>query len=377
MELLSVNPGYRTDQSLLIDLAWTFSRDAEVHQRRKAAQQELLTRLRAVPGVENAGLVNDFPLGTGGFANGQFLEMTRPDEITSFEDTARLGDELKARAGMAGYRIASEGYFATLGIPLIRGRLFDERDGPDAPHVAIISESLANTKWPGQDALGRFIQFGNMDGDLRGFQIVGIVGDVREISPETVPGPLFYGYYRQRMASRFSVVVRSRLAGTLAPTVRQVVRDIDPDLPVQMRTVEEALDRALAGRRFSLTLIGVFSMAALILAALGIYGLISYLVAERTREIGIRLALGAESADVFRLVLGKGAVLAAVGMGVGVIAAFGLSGLLQGMLFGVTPTDPTAFAAVLGVTLAAVLAASYVPARKAMKVAPVTALRAE
>jgi predicted permease len=377
MQLLAVNPGYRTDRSLLVDLSWTFSRDPAVQLRRKAAQQDLLTRLRALPGVENAGLINDFPLGSGGFADGQFLEMTRPDEITSFEDRARLGDELKARAGMAGYRIASEGYFSTLGIPLVRGRLFDERDGPDAPHVAIISESLANTKWPGQDALGRFIQFGNMDGDLRGFQIIGIVGDVREISPETVPGPLFYGYYRQRMASRFSVVVRTGMAGTLAPAVRQLVRDVDPDLPVQIRTVEEALDRALAGRRFSLTLIGVFSGAALILAALGIYGLISYLVAERTREIGIRLALGAESADVLRLVLGKGAVLAAVGMGIGVIAALGLTGFLQGMLFGVTPTDPMAFAAVLGVTLAAVLAASYLPARKAMKVAPVTALRAE
>ncbi len=155
----------------------------------------------------------------------------------------------------------SEGYFTTMGIPLIRGRLFDERDGPDAPHVAVISESLAATKWPNQDPIGRFVQFGNMDGDLRGFRIVGVVGDVREISPETLPGPLFYGYYRQRMATRFSVVLRTTMAGSIAPTARQVARQIDPDLPVQIRTVEDAFDRALAGRRFSLTLIVVFSAA--------------------------------------------------------------------------------------------------------------------
>ena len=228
-----------------------------------------------------------------------------------------------------------------------------------------------------QDPIGRYVQFGNMDGDLRGFRIIGIVGDVRELSPETLPGPLFYGYYQQRMANRYSVVLRTGATAAVAPAARQVVREIDPDLPVQVRTVEEAFDRAVSGRRFSLTLIGVFSAAALILATLGIYGLISYLVAERTREIGIRLALGAEPPHVLRLVLGKGTMLAVIGMAVGLVIALGLTRLLKGMLFGVTPTDPFAFAAVILLTLSAVLTASYLPARRALRVAPVTAMRTE
>ncbi|HUE84685.1 MAG TPA: ABC transporter permease [Vicinamibacterales bacterium] len=377
VNVMAVDPGFRTDKALLAETQWAFSREPALQQRRKTVQQELLDRLRNLPGVEAVGLVNAHPLGGGGFANGRFLEMTRPDELQSFDDVARLGPEAKSRAGFAGYRIASEEYFAAMGIRLIRGRLFDERDGSDAPHVAVISESLASTKWPGQDPLGRFVQFGNMDGDLRGFRIVGVVSDVREMSPESVPEPLFYGFYQQRMASRFTVVVRSEMTSGLAATVRQVVREADPELPLQLRTMEDAFDRALAGRRFSLMLIVAFSASALLLATLGIYGLITYLVAERTREIGIRLALGAESADVLRLVLGKGIVLAVAGIIVGLAAAMGLTRFLEGMLFGVTTTDPLALGAVMVVTLLAVVSASFVPARRAMRVAPVIAMRAE
>ena len=375
--LLAVSPGFRTDGAQLLDLTWVSSRDPGVQERRRAAQQEMLTRLGALPGVQQAGLVSTFPLATGFFPNGQFIEMTRADELQSVDDLARLGDEVKARAGFAGYRIASAGYFTAMGIPLVRGRLFDEGDGPDAPHVAVISESLAAAKWPDQDPLGRYVQFGNMDGDLRGFRVVGVVGDVRELSPETLPGPLFYGHYRQRLASRFTVVLRAERAGSLAAEATRVIRTIDADLPVQERTVEDAVDRALAGRRFSLTLVGVFAATALLLAALGIYGLVSYLVAERTREIGVRLALGAASADVLHLVMGTGARLAAAGIVVGLAAALALTQVVEGMLFGVAATDPVAFGAVVLLTAGAVLFASYVPARRALRVAPVTAMRAD
>ncbi len=169
---------------------------ADARRRHAVFQAELLARLGSLPGVREVALVNDFPLGGGRYANGRFLEMTRVDEITSREDIGRLGDQIKVRAGFAGYRIASERYFAAMGIPLIRGRAFDATDGPDAPHVAVISDSLAKTRWPGEDPLGKFIQFGNMDGNLTGFRIVGIVGDIRELTPEAQPGPLFYDRWR-------------------------------------------------------------------------------------------------------------------------------------------------------------------------------------
>jgi putative ABC transport system permease protein len=377
INVMAIDPGFRTDGALLVETQWPFSSEPGLQQQRKSVQQELIARLGSLPGVRAAGLINAHPVGTGGFADGQFLEMTRPDELQSLDDFAKLGAEARSRAGMAGYRVASEDYFAAMGIRLVRGRLFEESDGPDAPHVAVISESLAATKWTDQDPIGRFVQFGNMDGDLRGFRIVGIVSDVREVSPEAVAGPLFYGYYKQRMASRFTMVVAADAPAALAPTVRQVVREADPELPVQLRTLDEAFDRALAGRRFSLTLVGAFSAAALLLAALGIYGLISYLVAERTREIGIRLALGADSGDVLRLVIGKGVLLATLGIVVGFGAALGVTRLIEGLLFGVTATDPVALGGVLLVTFSAVLCASYVPARRALRVAPVTALRAD
>jgi predicted permease len=376
IELMAIDPGYRTAGALLLDTQWMFSRDPAVQQRRRSIQQEVLARFRSLPGVHSAGLITNHPLGPGG-PNGQFIEMMRVDEIQTPEDRQKLGPEIKARLGFAGYRVASEGYFQAMGIRLIRGRLFEESDGPDAPHVAVISQSLAEAKWPSQDPIGRYIQFGNMDGDRRGFRIVGIVSDVREVSPELVPGPVFYAYYQQRMANWFTIVVRTDTAGTLAPTVRQLVREADAELPLRVRTVEDAFDQALAGRRFSLTLIVAFSAVALVLATLGIYGLVAYLVAERTREIGIRLALGAESTEVLRLVIGKALALAVAGIAVGLAVATGLRRLLEGMLFGVTPGDPVALTVVVVVTFVAVLAASYVPARRAMNVAPVVAMRME
>jgi putative ABC transport system permease protein len=329
-----------------------------------------------LPGVREAALINDFPLGGWYYADGRFIEMTRVDELPTREDVARLGDAVKARAGFAGYRLASADYFKALNIPLIRGRLFEEGDGPGAPHVAVISESLARTKWPNQDPIGRFVQFGNMDGDTTGFRIVGIVGDVREISPEARPGSLFYGHYRQRGVQRFSVILRTDAVEATARSAQQAIRALDPDVPVQTRRIEDALDRAMAARRFSLVLIGTFGVAALILAMLGIYGLISYLVAQRTKEIGIRMALGASSGTLIRLIVGRGAAMALIGATIGALAALALSKLVEGLLFGVTARDPLAFAGVIAITVVAVIAASYLPARRALKVGPVESLRA-
>jgi putative ABC transport system permease protein len=376
IRVLAVDPGYSTENAVVLDLTSPPSRTPDASARRMETQRRLLTEIGALPGVQQAGLVSGFPLGNGYFPNGRFIEMSRPDEITTFAELVRHIEGAPG-GGMAGYRVASDGYFTTMRIPLLRGRLFDEGDGLDAPHVAVISESFAKSKWPDQDPLGRFIQFGNMDGDLRGLRIVGVVGDVRELSPESLPGPILYGHYRQRTASIVSIVVRAASPESVSTAARQTAISIDPETSVQVRTVDAAFERALSGRRFSLLLISVFSTCALVLATLGMYGLMAYLVSQRTREIGIRLALGADSSDVLELVVGKGLALALVGIFVGVAAALWLTRLLEGMLFGVERTDPLAFGGVLAVTICAVLLASYVPAKRALNVPPVEALRAD
>jgi predicted permease len=376
MRVLAVDPGYTTENAVVLDLTSPRSTTPETGARRMETQRRLLTAIGRLPGVQQAGLISGFPLGSGYFPNGRFLEMSRPDEITTFAEMARH-IEGGATGGMAGYRVASEGYFKTMRIPLLRGRLFDEGDGPDAPHVAVVSESFAKSQWPDQDPLGRFIQFGNMDGDLRGLRIIGVVGDVRELSPESLPGPILYGHYRQRSSFIASIVIRAASPDSVSAAARQTAIKIDPDTSVQVRTVDSAFERALSGRRFSLLLIGAFSGCALVLATLGMYGLMAYLVSQRTREIGIRLALGADASDVLRLVIGKGLLLAAVGILAGVGASLWLTRLLDGMLFGVERTDPVAFGGVLAVTITAVLLASYIPAKRALTVPPVDALRAD
>ena len=376
VRVLTVDPGYRLDSALVLDLQAAPVADPGARPRQLRFQQEVMDRLRQLPGVEGVALVSDFPLGGGYYPNGQFLEMTRPDEIQSLADFQKLGDEAKARAGMAGFRVASEDYFRVMGIPLLRGRVFEPGDGPDAAHVAVISQSLAETKWPGQDPIGRFVQFGNMDGDLRGFRVIGVVGDVREITPEAFPGPLFYAYHQQRVVQRYSLVVRTADVSEVASAAQQIVRALDPDMPVQMRTMGEAFDRSLADRRFTLVLIAAFGTTALVLAMLGIYGLISYLVAQRTREIGIRMALGASTGELMRMILGKGMRPALVGTAVGLGAAALLAKTVEGLLFGVTSRDPVAFAAVTLLTLVAVVLATYLPAKKAVGIDPVNSLRA-
>jgi predicted permease len=377
IQLLAVDPGFRTDDALVLDVTITRSGGAGWRQRQVRVQQDLLARLQHLPGVTDVALTSGFPLGGGSYANGQFLEMTRADELQSLDDVAALGPRVKERMGQAGLRVVSEGYFRAMGIPLLRGRVFEPIDAPDAPHVAVISQSLADAKWPHQDPLGRYIQFGNMDGDPRGLRVVGLVGDVREFTFEALPGPLVYEYYQQRpgQASRFSIVLRGPSPDSLGPAAQRAVREVDPQLPVRVRTLTQALDRAMSGRRFNLLLVAAFGAAALVLATLGTYGVIAYAVAQRTREISIRRALGAQSWQLFGLVVGRGARLGAVGTGVGLLSAMAVSRVLQGMLFGVAPTDPIAFTSVVAIIAGAVMLACYLPARRAMRIDPAITLR--
>jgi len=380
LQVLAVDPGYSTDDALVIDL--TMPReggDAELLQR-VALQDAFARKLRALPGVTHVALINDFPLAGGWYANGMFIEMNAPDEIRSIADFGRLAAEGPARTAMAGFRVASEEYFDTMGIRLVAGRTFDASDGASADvQAAVISRSLAESRWHDRDPLGRYVQFGNMDGDMRALRVVGVVEDVREFGLENAPAPLLYVLNRQRpgAAARFSIVVRGPPPTAIGTAAQQIVRELAPDLPIGIRTVESAFDTALAGRRFNLLVIGAFAAVALVLAALGLYGVISFLTNQRRREIGIRVALGAQRPHIARLVAGQGAVLVALGIGIGLVVALSAMRVLSGLVFGVSAIDPVSLSVVVLVLACAAALATFAPLRRATRMTPATALRTD
>jgi len=258
--------------------------------------------------------------------------------------------------------------------------MFDERDTPDSPHVALISESLARQRWPDQDPLGQIIEFGNMDGDPSFLTIVGVVGDVRVVSLESRPESIIYTncLQRPRATWSFTVVLRTSVPpATLIPAARDTLRRLAPDVPPSFSTFSQVFTQSLAARRFNLILVGVFAVTALLLAMAGTYGVMAYAVAQRTREIGVRMALGAQIRDVLGLVLGEGLATAAVGVAIGVGGSLILTRALGSLLFGVSATDPLTFAAVVLLLVLVVITASYLPARRATMVDPITALRYE
>ena len=376
--LLAVDPGFRTSGAVTMSLSLSPVQNEADGARVSSFHSALIARLAAIPGVTHVGAVNDFPLSAGG-SNGTFLILSRPDEVTTFDDYRRLGD-VTERTGSAEYRTATSGYFRAMDIPLLMGRLFDERDAAGSQHVAVISESLARTRWPDEDPIGKLIQFGNMDGDLRPFTIIGIVGDVRDLGLESEPRPTFYGNAIQRVAAstRMTYVMQSAAApAPLIASAQRIVRDMAPEVPPRFRTLDEIFAGSLASRTFSLTLLGVIGATALLLAVMGIYSVMAYAVVQRTPEIGIRMALGAQSADVVRMVVAGGAWLIVVGLAVGLIVALAATRLLASLLFGVTPLDVATFGAVSMVLAAAALLASYIPARRATRVDPLAALRSE
>jgi predicted permease len=379
LRVLAIDPGFRTQDVLTMDLALPSpEKETEIVQR-VAFLNELFLRLRAVPGVREVGGANGLPLTTG-LADGTYVLMSPQEKLpTGMEDLERLFHD-STRTGDADYGVASAGYFRTLGIPLLRGRLFDDRDTMDAPHVALISQSLAREKWPNMDPLGRTIEFGNMDGDLHLLTVVGVVGDVREDSLEARPRPTIYVNYRQRpqATGSFTLVLHTAAEPAAVFSVaREIVRELDPNVPPSFNTFTEVFSTSLKTRRFNLTLVGVFAATALLLAVAGIYGVMAYSVARRTHEMGVRIALGAGAPDVLRLVLSQAMLTTVVGVVVGIAGSFVLTRAMQSLLFGVSATDPVTLAGVVFLLGFAALLASYIPARRATKVDPMEALRYE
>jgi hypothetical protein len=401
LRVLSVHPGFETERVMTLDLKLPVF-EAGMELQRVQFLEQLISRLQTLPGVQAVGGTDSLPLksdaadGTFAILNPQQLLPAQRDLIDRsahinvenadpafLNDFTQFMEELfrdRVHTGHADYIVASEGYFQTLGIPLLKGRLFNDADSHDAPHAAVISESIARQKWPDQDPLGHTIEFGNMDGDLRLLTIVGVVADVRTHSLEAAPSPTIYTNYRQRprTSSQFYIVLRTNSdPAVIFASVRRVLSQLDPTVPPRLNTFTQIFSESLNSRRFNLLLVGVFALAALLLAMAGVFGVLAYSVAQRTREIGVRIALGATPGNILKMVLGQGLVTAAIGTAIGLVGSFLLTRTMSSLLFEVSPNDPLTVVGVALLLMLVAMLASYIPARRATRVDPMVALRYE
>ena len=385
MKLLEVNPGFRVNKIVTMDvtLPWPGWTDNKAKAAEVNFFSNLIARLKQIPGVRHVGATNGLPM-DGGLPNGLFLLMTQDELPKTPNNVDELGREFdllfqqKQRLGEAEYCIATAGYFQALEIPLIRGRMFDDRDTADAPHVALISESLARSRWPGQDPIGRTIEFGGMDGDMRLLTIVGIVSDIHENGLDAPPRPTVYVDLFQRPRPAISVTMLSDANTQMITTAaRGILQELNPEIPANFRTLQQVYSASLGSRRFNLILIAFFGVVALVLATAGVFGVMAYSVSRRTREIGVRVALGARSRDVLKMILSQGLRTILIGLLIGLAGSLALTRTMASLLFEVTATDPLTFAAVIALLIAAALLACYIPARRATKVDPIVALRYE
>jgi putative ABC transport system permease protein len=365
VELQRVNPGFRPEGVLAMQVSLPSNRYKEGAQR-AAFDRQVLEEVRGVAGVRSAATITTLPM-SGWNQSGSFRIEGR--QVAPNESSPH-GDRW----------MASEDYFQTMGIPLVRGRYFDARDTAEAPGVAVVSEALARKYWPDEDPVGKRITFEGGAQQPRFREIVGVVGHVRNEGLEGESRGQYYVPYAQRPnnADLFLVVRADGDPAALAPAVRARIASVDKDLPVyKVTTMEKLVSDSLSQRRFSMFLFGVFAALAMALAVVGLYGVMSYGVAQRTHEIGLRMALGAQGRDVLRMVVGQGMALVAVGLGVGLLGAFLLTRLMVSLLYGVSAADPLTYAGIALLLAAVALLASYIPARRATKVDPMVALRYE
>jgi putative ABC transport system permease protein len=366
--LLDVNPGFNAENVLTMQMLLPGSKYPQPQQRAEFYRQ-LESRLKSLPEVVSVGAVTRLPLGA-------------LNNVTSFVQIE--GQPVQpGQWPEVDFRRASGGYFQTLGIPLIKGRLVTEQDVASGANLIAINGAMAKRFWPNEDPIGKRLRTGVNPDQANWQTVVGVVGNVRHLGLDVEPRAEIY--FHTLTSPPFSPVVGVRTKSdpkNLIGAVRSQVRSIDGDVVVaNINTMEELVSASIAQRRFSMLLLGVFAAIALLLAAIGIYGVISYSVAQRANEIGVRMALGAQSHDVIKMVLREGMLLALIGVGIGLIATFALArlmtSLLSNLLFSVRATDPITFVGVAALLALVALAACYIPARRAAKVDPMVALRCE
>jgi len=373
-EVLSVDPGFDTREVVTVDAnppATRFGEDPLL----AGYYRDLRREVGSIPGVEDVGIVANLPLGAG-ISNGQIHVEGGPEPAVSGR-----------------YQAADAGYFRVMEIPLLRGRLFDERDDADAEHVAVVSRSFAELAWPGEDPIGKRITGGGMDTYVdpdsagpashpwvRWARVVGVVGDVRHRTLTEDPAPTYYFHYLQRPQRMLSGHVVAKAAGDpagLATPIRTGARRVSPDVVVDVRLMDRVVQSAVGDRRFTMLILGAFGLSALLLAGVGIYGVVSYSVARRKREMGIRIALGAQPRDVRTLVQRGALVTVGVGTAVGLLGALGLGSVVRSLLYGISATDPLTYGAVAATLVATAWLASWIPARRSTRVDPMRTMRAE
>ena len=360
-KLLRVNVGFRPEQLLTLEYRLPRAKYKESSVQLNFHRQ-VVDRIQEVPGVQSVSLIRGLPFsGNGGTTN-----IVLPDR-----EIPPKGMEPEVM-----FNTALPNYFETIGIPFIKGRLFSSQDQINTPAVFIINQTMAQRFWPGQDPLAKQVKFVS-DGSTG--TVIGVVGDAKHYWLEEESKPQMYAAYSQQPGIFATVVIRTSVEPlSLAEPVRQAIWKVDSDQPMwKIRTVEFLVNRSVADRKFLMALMGIFAFLALALTIIGLYGVISYLVNQRTQEIGIRLALGAQMGDILRMVLKQGMILVLTGVAIGLAVSWLLTGLMSRLLYQVKPTDPLTFAVIALLLIGVAMLACYLPARRAAKVEPLKALRYE
>jgi len=355
-----VDPGFKPERVVVVELTAPASFD--IPAQRAGLYDRVLEQIRAIPRVENAGIIGDL-----------FIGNSREQIVTVERDEGTVSERLRFAGGEV-----SPDFFKAIGTPLLRGRFLSIGDGPDGTPVAIINDAMARRSWPGQDPVGRRFKLGPQDSDRPWFTVVGVVADMRRQGLEREPFPQMFVSLAQNPPRSVDLFIRTSVDDplTMAADIRAAVRRVEKNAPVYgVAPLEQQLGTYLAQRRFQTSLLTGFSIVALLMAAVGIYGLIQYCIATRTQEIGLRMAVGAQSSDIFRMIIGEGLTICLTGLALGLAGAWWLGRAGSALLFGVTASDPLTFTAVSLLLTVVALAACYFPARRAMTVDPLAALR--